>query len=86
MRAQKRESEAGAAYENALAIQPNDYEAWVGLAAVRGALEEAGAEAEAYEQALKLRPAEVVAWLNLGISYTMGERMEDAEGAFRQAR
>lgn len=79
-------SEAASAYEEALSIQPRDYEAWVGLAAVKAALDLVEEEGEAYRQALAIRPTEPIAWLNLGISHTAGGRMEQAEEAFREAQ
>ena len=69
LKAQSRDAEAADAYKSALAIQPNDFETRINLAAILGDLNDFEGEAESYQKALQLRPHEAKAWLNLGISY-----------------
>jgi len=85
LRAQSRNGEAGEAYKAALAIQPNDYETRINLAAVLAEAEDFEGEAENYQRALELRPHEAKAWLNLGISYNAQGRNDLAEETFQKA-
>jgi predicted TPR repeat methyltransferase len=81
----QRWSDAGTAYERALALDPRRAQAWYRLGNVR---EEEGRDADAlacFEKAVALEPLHAQAWNNLGGARQRLGHLEEAVAAFRAA-
>ena len=76
---------AAAAYERALALQPQFFDAWLNLGAIRDKLDDSHAALAAYNRAVALNPTSARAHLDRGHSFTRLKRPEDAVASFNRA-
>lgn len=73
------------AFERAIALQPNEVQAWHGLGNALRATGELDAAAEAFRKATGLKPDYTPAWINLGTVQRLLGRIEDALASLKHA-
>ena len=81
----KRYTEALAAYDEVLRLDPRDTDAYFYKGIALGELTQHEEELEAYEQALRLNPKNAVAYINKGTALAGLKRYEEALTAYEQA-
>ncbi len=79
----KRHKEAISAYEAAVRLDPNHFEAWSRLGLTEGRLRRYPQSVAALKRAVKIKPGDAEAWYNLGVSLNNARRPAEAMQAYR---